>query len=207
MSYQSVWYFTDLPEDVVNILERDISETFDSELQDSKLAEGILNKERRNSMNAWIPTEHWVGGFLWHYIQKANRQNFMYDLSYIDNESIQYTQYNEGQFYGWHNDSGLTCYHTPLAKDNTNRDLLKKDFIETNTELIRKLSFVLQLSDADDYEGGNLQLLDETGRSYFAPRKRGTVILFDSRTQHRVLKVTKGIRKSLVGWTVGPRWK
>jgi predicted 2-oxoglutarate/Fe(II)-dependent dioxygenase YbiX len=62
---------------------------------------------------------------------------------------------------------------------------------------------VVQLSDPDDYEGGNLQLLDEAGNSYIAPRKRGTVILFDSRTQHRVLKVTKGTRKSLVGWCVG----
>ena len=59
----------------------------------------------------------------------------------------------------------------------------------------------------DDYEGGNVQLLDEAGNSYFAPRKRGTIMLFDSRTQHRVLKVTKGTRKSIVGWTVGPRWK
>ena len=73
--------------------------------------------------------------------------------------------------------------------------------------MVRKLSFVLQLSDPDDYEGGNLQLLDEGGKSYIAPRQRGTMILFDSRTQHRVLKVTKGCRKSLVGWTVGPRWK
>ena len=56
-------------------------------------------------------------------------------------------------------------------------------------------------------KGGNLQLLDEAGNSYIAPRKRGTVILIDSRTQHRVLKVTKGTRKSLVGWTVGKRWR
>ena len=49
-----------------------------------------------------------------------------------------------------------------------------------------------------------LQLLDEAGNSYIAPRQRGTVILFGSRTQHRVLKVTKGTRKSIVGWTVGP---
>ena len=66
---------------------------------------------------------------------------------------------------------------------------------------------MVQLSDPDDYEGGNLQLLGEDGKSYFAPRKKGTVIVFDSRTQHRVLKVTKGLRKSLVGWVVGPRWK
>ena len=73
--------------------------------------------------------------------------------------------------------------------------------------MVRKLSFALQLSDPDDYEGGNVQLLDESGSNYLAPRKRGTMILFDSRTQHRVLKVTKGVRKSIVGWTVGPRWK
>ena len=76
-----------------------------------------------------------------------------------------------------------------------------------NTELVRKLSFSLQLSDPDDYEGGNVQFLDENGKSYFAPRQKGSIILFDSRTQHRVLKVTKGTRKSIVGWVVGPRWK
>ena len=52
-----------------------------------------------------------------------------------------------------------------------------------------------------------MQLLDEMGNSYFVPRKRGTIVLFDSRTMHRVLKVKKGVRKSIVGWTVGPRWK
>ena len=78
-----------------------------------------------------------------------------------------------------------------------------EDFVQENTELVRKLSFVLQLSDPDDYEGGNLQLLDEAGKSYFAPRLRGTVVLFDSRTQHRVLPVKSGLRKSIVGWTVG----
>jgi len=49
--------------------------------------------------------------------------------------------------------------------------------------------------------------MDESGNAYVVPRQRGCIVLFDSRTQHRVLKVTKGTRKSLVGWTVGPRWK
>jgi PKHD-type hydroxylase len=65
----------------------------------------------------------------------------------------------------------------------------------------------LQLSDPDSYSGGNVQLLAEDGSSYIAPRKRGTIVLFDSRTQHRVLKVTKGCRRSIVGWVCGPRWK
>jgi len=56
----------------------------------------------------------------------------------------------------------------------------------------------LLLSDPDTYEGGNLQLLDQSGKSYVAPRQRGTIILFDSRAQHRVQKVTKGVRKVLL---------
>ena len=73
--------------------------------------------------------------------------------------------------------------------------------------MVRKLSFALQLSSPDDYEGGNVVLLDEGGKKYIVPRQRGTVVLFDSRTQHRVNKVKSGVRKSIVGWVVGPRWK
>ena len=40
-----------------------------------------------------------------------------------------------------------------------------------NIEMVRKLSFAMQLSDPDDYEGGNVQLLDEAGNSYIVPVK------------------------------------
>ena len=206
MAYQSVWYFSDLPEDVVDIIEKDLAENFDSRMADSKLHGDVLNKDRRNTQNAWVPTNHWVAGFLWHYVQRANRENFLYDLRNIDGESVQYTRYLPGQFYGWHNDAGLANQYKPVSVGNR-QEGLGQDFLNENIEMVRKLSFVLQLSDPDDYEGGNLQLLDEAGNCYIAPRKRGTVILFDSRTMHRVLKVTKGTRKSIVGWTVGPRWK
>ena len=29
MAFQSVWYYSDLPEDIVDILDRDLTETFD----------------------------------------------------------------------------------------------------------------------------------------------------------------------------------
>ena len=206
MAYQSIWYFTDLPKDIIDIIERDLSISFDSSMEDSQLIDNTLDKNKRNSQNAWVPTTHWLGGFMWHYIERANRENFLYDLRCIDNESMQYTQYNRGQFYGWHNDSDLPNQYKPTAVGNRS-DSLVQDFLNTECEMVRKLSFVLQLSEPDDYEGGNLQLLDENRKCYFAPRQRGTVILFDSRTQHRVLKVTKGKRKSIVGWTVGPRWR
>ena len=206
MAYQTIWHFTNLPSEVVNCIEKDLKLNFDNQMQDSKLHGDQLNKEKRNSQNAWIPTSHWVGGFMWHYIERANRENFLYDIRNIDDESIQYTQYSMGEFYGWHNDAGIANQYKPQSVGNNGLDIAS-DFINEKCELIRKLSIVIQLSDSDDYTGGNLQLLDESGKSYFAPRKKGTVIVFDSRTQHRVLKVKSGVRKSLVGWVVGPRWK
>lgn len=206
MAFQSVWYFSDLPEDVVDIIERDLTEKFDSQMADSKLHGDALNKEKRNSKNAWVPTTNWVGGFVWHYIERANRENFLYDLRNIDGESMQFTKYGPGEFYGWHNDAGLANQYKPVSVGNRAQGLAQ-DYLNEKVEMVRKLSFVVQLSDPDDYEGGNLQLLDESGQNYVAPRQRGTVILFDSRTQHRVLPVKSGLRKSIVGWTVGPRWK
>lgn len=206
MAFQSIWYYTDLPAEAVDLVVKDLSSHFDEQMNDSRLHGDALNKDKRSSKNAWVPTNHWIGGFAWHYIQRANRENFLYDLRNIDGESMQYTQYGPGEFYGWHNDAGLATQYKPQAVGNRTEGLAS-DFLNESVELVRKLSFVIQLSDPDDYEGGNLQLLDESGKSYIAPRQRGAVILFDSRAQHRVLKVTSGLRKSLVGWTVGPRWR
>ena len=213
MAYQSIWYYTGLPKDIVNILDDYVSEKFDSEMRDSELIGRHKDKNKRNSENAWINTNHWIAGFLWHYVNKANRENFLYDLTNIDGENLQYTKYSEGQFYNWHNDAGINNYYKPqyvANSGNSNDDsdnLQVTDFLKTSCELVRKLSFTLQLSDPDEYEGGNVQLIDDTGKSYIAPRQRGTIILFDSRTQHRVIKVKKGVRKSIVGWVLGPRWK
>jgi len=206
MAFQSVWYYTSLPENIVELIESDLAENFDEQMADSRLHGDALNKDKRNSQNTWIPTAHWVAGFLWHYVQRANRENFLYDLRNIDGESLQYTRYGEGQFYGWHNDAGLATQYKPVSVGNR-AEGLAQDFVNENIELVRKLSFSIQLSDPDDYEGGNLELIDEANQHYIAPRQRGCICLFDSRTQHRVLKVKKGTRKSIVGWVVGPRWK
>ena len=178
MAFQSVWYYTDLPEDIVDIIERDLTENFDPQMADSRLHGDALNKEQRNSQNTWIPTHHWVAGFLWHYVQRANRENFLYDLRNIDGESLQYTRYEEGQFYGWHNDAGLATQYKPQSVGNRgNGQENVNDFINENCEMVRKLSFSIQLSAPDDYEGGNVQLLDEAGNNYIAPRKRGCIVL------------------------------
>ena len=212
MAYQSTWFFTNLPKDIVEILEKDLKSNFDDKLKPSKLEGDYINENIRNSKNAWIPTSHWVGGFIWHYVQRANRTNFLYDLSHIDGETIQYTKYGVGDYYNWHQDSALHTHYRPIKTEQSaegsldNNDEFLINSVKINCEIIRKLSFSIQLSDPDDYEGGNLQLMDENNKSYIAPRQRGTIILFDSRTPHRVQKVRSGERKSIVGWVVGPRW-
>ncbi len=206
MAYQSIWYMTNLPEKVVEVICEDLNNNFGNQMNDSLLSGDSLNKDKRSSKNSWIPTTHWVGGFVWHYIERANRENFLYDIRNIDSETMQFTQYDVGEFYGWHNDAGISSQYKPISVGNHSEGRAQ-DFVNENLELVRKLSVVIQLSNPEDYEGGNLQLLSEDGKKYFAPRQRGTIIIFDSRTQHRVLKVTKGRRKSLVGWIVGPRWK
>ena len=206
MAFQTVWYSTELPKNIIEVISDELGFNFDPEMIESTVYGNTLRKDLRNSKNAWIPSEHWIGGFIWHYIERANRENFLYDITNIDSESIQYTSYSVGQYYGWHTDSDLSIHYKPeeIKESETINPI---EYLNKTCESVRKISFVLQLSDPDDYEGGNLQLLASNGKPYFAPRKRGTIILFDSRTQHRVLKVTKGIRKSLVGWVVGPRWR
>jgi len=212
MAYQTVWYFSDLPKDVVEILCNDLDKDYKDEMKKSVLHGDHFDNEQRNSKNAWIPSDHWVAGFLWHYVQKANRANFLYDLSHIDGESLQYTRYEVGDYYNWHIDSGLNVQHRPTnihlsAESCIDNENFLNDKLKISSEIVRKLSFSLQLSHPDDYEGGNIQLMDENNNSYIAPRQRGSIILFDSRTPHRVHKVRKGERRSIVGWVVGPRWK
>ena len=74
---------------MVDLIAEDLTENFDPQMADSRLHGDALNKEKRNSQNAWIPTNHWVGGFIWHYIMRANRENFLYDLHCIDGENMQ----------------------------------------------------------------------------------------------------------------------
>jgi len=78
-------------------------------------------------------------------------------------------------------------------------------FDVTNIEPTRKLGFTLQLSDSNDYEGGQLEFF---GYDYDkATRKRGTLILFPTYTWHRVTPVTKGRRLAMVGWVHGPSFQ
>ena len=179
MTFDAIWYKTTLPKTVINSF---LEETEFFESQTASLKEHV-DLEVRDSKIAWISSNHWIAGFCYHYVLQANESNFGYDIKPFGDRYLQYTSYSEGEHYNWHVDT------------------IKKE------DSIRKLSFSLQLSDPEDYSGGELQFIDEGDKLFFAPKDRGTIIIFDSRIKHRVMKVRSGCRKSLVGWVEGPRWK
>lgn len=71
---------------------------------------------------------------------------------------------------------------------------------------IRKLSVSVQLSDPNDYEGGDL-ILYETEKGTKMKKKQGDLIIFPSFVLHEVTPVTKGERNSLVSWVTGKQFK
>ena len=117
-----------------------------------------------------------------------NREHFGLDIERIFN--IQYTEYlaaNKG-FYHKHIDS----------------------LIGRGEMYDRKLSMTIQLSDSNEYEGGNFEFDDSIIKeppNKDILRQKGRVLIFPSFLPHEVSPVTKGIRKSLVTWIEGPAWR
>ena len=209
MAYQSVFLDTELPDIIIDELVEKFSKL---EVEDSKIISPEQNDKIRNANNSWVNVDNWIAGFLSYYINHINTKNFKYAIEGFDSDCLQYSEYKEGQHYNWHCDDSLS------ARCNMTISTLSNEFegvsvpyvnekIGIEYESSRKLSFSLQLSNEDDYEGGELQFLSDESESYYAPKKKGTLIIFDSRTRHRVKKVRSGVRRSLVGWVNGPRWQ
>ena len=68
----------------------------------------------------------------------------------------------------------------------------------------RKYSVSIQLSDENDYVGGNLTIRGE-GQSRYAPRGRGSIAVFPSHLLHQAKPVWIGKRKVIVAWIRGKK--
>ena len=73
--------------------------------------------------------------------------------------------------------------------------------------LSRKLSLVMQLSDPEEYEGGELQIMVGGEKPISINKQKGLVVVFPSWAVHQVTPVTKGLRQSLVAWVSGPNFR
>ena len=149
---------------------------------------------RKTSVHFIADKDNKINELAWHFLREANKVQFHYDLTFF--QAIQFAEYKDGGFYGWHQDASG---------------------IDPNNET-RKLSLTLVLSDPNTFEGGELQFYsgdrpledmgDMTGEQVQQDiQAQGTVVVFDSRDFHRVTPVTKGVRHSVVCWTVGPNFK
>lgn len=145
---------------------------------------GGNSREIRNSHVSFIfPNEHthWIFARMTDLINNMNEQYFGFDLHALE-QGLQFTHYvAPDEHYTWHVDRGRQSG-------------------------VRKLSVSIQLSDPEEYEGGELELS-------FGPepitmqKQKGMAVLFPSYTMHRVKPVTKGERFSLVAWVSGPPFK
>ena len=165
---------------------------------------------------------------VWPFIDKANKSaNWNFDWDYT--EDMQFTTYKENQFYGWHTDSSAIPYQKfdpevdPIHRNsdgtpylNYSGETMPEDHNKTsNVNMIgkiRKLSVTISLNNPDEYEGGNLQFdlgPHREDRFYTCEeiRPKGSVIVFPSHIPHQVTPITRGVRYSLVCWSLGPPFR
>ena len=160
-----------------------------SEQKPAEVGSGVVNDEVRVTdvqfLYSDVPENRWIFETLCGEVVAANESGFQFDLRSIQN--LQFGTYENGDkgFYGRHVDAGVP--------DNETLDH-------------RKLSFSVQLSPPDAYEGGDLIVHFDSDPKP-ADRDQGAITFFPSYALHEVTPVTKGTRHSLVGWVTGPAFK
>jgi PKHD-type hydroxylase len=143
------------------------------------------NSAARDSKISWlypIDKMDWVYRRVTDITLNLNERFFKFDLFGI-NEGFQFTNYEapSGK-YGKHVDRDMNIP-------------------------VRKLSISIQLTDPEEYEGGELKLYGGGEEGTIMDKTQGTLIIFPSYTLHEVMPVTKGERNSLVTWVTGRSFK
>lgn len=162
-----------------------------SKLEVGKTNDPSGNPQRMSAVcfHSWKPELSWFFFKMNNLIEIINNRWFGFDLSGY--EGFQYTEYDEAYQgkYGWHMD-------LILGPDNL------------KAILTRKLSFSLCLNEpGKDYEGGEFQInVEREGNPRPVEQKQNRLIAFPSFMLHQVTPITKGKRKSIVIWVVGPKF-
>lgn len=125
---------------------------------------------------------------LWLTAIQANKDFFNFHLTKLD-----YLQFAE--------------YH------DTNHDEYKEHhdvfWLNGDPTYHRKLSAIIQLSDPNDYEGGDFELTEallhppEEGEM----KDQGSIIFFPSLFRHKANPIIRGTRYSIAAWFDGPKWR
>ena len=146
---------------------------------------GRYDTKMRVTTISWIPFK--VMPEMYKMIEQTmlqvNGNHFGYEGMQIT-EPAQFTEYPKGGFYDWHMDAEVNCRFEPP---------------------IRKISMTILLSDPSEFVGGDLEFMTEGNKP--PQLLQGQAIFFCSLIRHRVNKVKKGVRRSLVMWFGGTPFK
>ena len=147
---------------------------------------GAVDTKTRISHISWIPFDNIDAKPMYKKLEEVmymtNKRHFGFENMEI-NENAQYTEYPEGGFYNWHMDLDTNMSNEPP---------------------VRKISMSLILSAENEYEGGGLEI--QKPGNIISP-KQGHAVFFARFVNHRVIPITRGIRKSLVMWFGGEPFK
>jgi len=147
--------------------------------------EGKHDTKKRITTISWIPFTALPDMYkmIERSMLQANGNHFGYEGMQFT-EPAQFTEYPKGGFYDWHMDADVSGQYEPP---------------------VRKMSMTILLSPANEFEGGDLEFMTEGNKP--PQLLQGQAIFFCSLLRHRVCKVKKGIRRSLVMWFGGPPFK
>jgi PKHD-type hydroxylase len=181
VNHFNYYYFTNVftEQEIEKIIEVGESQ---SKIKATTVGEDASQQESgyRVSDIAWLsnnPKTNWVFDRIADLAIKANSEMWNFDIWDFQDDLQYTTYYGNGGHYDWHADLGVGISN-------------------------RKLSVVLQLSNPDEYEGGDLQM--NTGGSIInVPREKGLICFFPSFVLHRVTPLSSGLRRSLVTWLCG----
>lgn len=167
----------------------------DTELARANLGEsGIQNNEvRRSNVKFQSKSQEnaWLFNKINSYIDSVNQQFFNFDL--VGYTNFQYTEYNSSEkgHYDFHQD-------------------IQMGYVKPGSDSgLRKLTVVISLTQQTiDFEGGDFQItMSSDSKAESIKLNKGDAIVFPSFMIHRVTPVTSGIRKSLVAWVIGPKFR
>ena len=173
-------------QDIINMGHQQKSEEAVVGHQDKKESrKGEHDTKKRISTISWIPFKAMPDMYrmIERSMQQANGNHFGYEGMQLT-EWAQFTEYPKGGFYDWHMDAEVSCQYEPP---------------------VRKISMTILLSPQHEFEGGDLEFM--VGNLPPPQLVQGQAIYFCSLIRHRVAKVKKGIRRSLVMWFGGPPFK
>jgi len=142
-------------------------------------AEVELHKGRKVSV--YGITSRTIKKEVWRHIKEYSDASGIL-VSKIDDISV--IKYSKNDGYGKHSDISLW--------DNSKR--------------MRKISFIAQLSNPNEYTGGEVCLIDGD-KKFVLPRQMCAGIMFPSFAPHMVKPVTSGTRLSIVCWVLGKCWQ